>query len=151
VCELVGWEWYETAEALAALNAPYADLRLFQNLFQPSMKLVRKVRVGSRLLKHYEAPQTPLDRVRACPAADPQKVAALEQLRERTDPFALSQRIDRQLEQVWALASRATRTPRETAPRPPQPRGTTPWRGWTFSQRAISARGEGRTKNDAHK
>ena len=58
---------------------------------------------------------------------------------------------DRQLEQVWALASRATRTPRETAPRPPQPRGTTPWRGWTFSKRAISARSEGRPNIDAHK
>ena len=151
VRKLVGWERYETAEALGALNALYVDLRLLQNLFQPSMKLVRKVRVGSRLLKHYEAPQTPLDRVRACPEADPEKVAALEQLRARTDPFELSKRIDRQLEQVWALASRATCTPRETAPRPPQPRGTTPWRGWTFSKRAISARAEGRPNIDAHR
>jgi hypothetical protein len=126
---------YDTEAALTALNALYADLRLFQNLFQPSMKLVRKERVGSRLLRRYEAPQTPFERVRACPDADPQKVAALEQVLTTTDPFALSQRIDRHLERLWALATRATRTPREAAPRPPRPRARTPWRGWTFSPR----------------
>lgn len=152
MCELVGWEWYETAEALAALNALYADLRLFQNLFQPSMKLVRKLRVGLRLIKRYDAPQTPRERVGACPEADPSKVAALKQLRARTDPFALAARIDRHLEREWSLAARATRTPGERAPRPPLPQGTTsPWRGWTFSKRAISAHSEGRPNIDAHR
>ena len=133
VRKLVGWERYDSQEALAALNALYADLRLFQNLFQPSMKLVRKERVGSRQIRRYDQPQTPFERVRACAHADPQKVAALTHTLETTDPFALSQRIDRHLERLWAMATRATRTPRETAPRPPQPRATTPWRGWTFS------------------
>jgi len=133
VRKLVGWERYDTPAALTALNALYADLRLFQNLFQPSMKLVRKVRKGSRLIRHYDRPQTPFERVRACPETDPQKVAALERIVTTTDPFALSQRIDRHLERLWALATRATRAPRETAPRPPQPRAPTPWRGWTFS------------------
>jgi hypothetical protein len=135
VRKLVGWERYDTPAALAALNALYADLRLFQNLFQPSMKLVRKVRVGSRLIRRYDRPQTPFERVKACAEADPQTVAALERILATTDPFALSQRIDRHLARLWALATRTTRTPRETVPRPPQPRGKTPWRGWTFSRR----------------
>ena len=135
VRKLVGWERYETPAAVAALNTLYADRRLFQNLFQPSMKLVRKVRVGARLRRRYDAPQTPFERVRACPAANREKVAALTQLLETTDPFALSQRIDRHLEHLWTLATRATRTPREAVPQPPQPRATTPWRGWTFSPR----------------
>jgi len=136
VRKLVGWERDDSREALAALNALYADLRLFQNLFQPSMKLVRKERVGSRLIRRYDRPQTPFERVRACADADPQKVATLEQVLKTTDPFALSQRIDRHLARLWALATRATRTPREAVPQPPQPRATTPWRGWTFSRRA---------------
>lgn len=123
----------DTEAALAALNALYADLRIFQNLFQPSMKLARKERVGSRLIRRYDRPQTPFERVRACLEADPQKVAALEQVLKTTDPFALSQRIDCYLERLWGLATRATRTPREAAPWPPQPRARTPWRGWTFS------------------
>lgn len=135
VRKLVGWERYDTEAALAALNALYADLRLFQNLFQPSMKLVKKERVGSRRIRRYDRPQTPFERVQACADADPQKVTALEQVLKTTDPFALSQRIDRHLERLWALATRAPRTPREAAPRPPQPRRTTPWHGWTFSPR----------------
>lgn len=135
VRKLVGWERYDSREALAALQALYADLRLFQNLFQPSMKLVRKVRVGSRLIRRYDPPQTPFERVQACAAVEAQKVAALEQVRKTTDPFALSQRIDRHLERLWALTTRATRTPREVTPRPPQPRASTPWRDWTFSRR----------------
>lgn len=135
VRKLVGWERYETPAAFATLNALYADLRLFQNLFQPSMKLVGKVRVGARLRRRYDAPQTPFERVQACSEADREKVAVLMRLLETTDPFALAQRIDRHLTHLWTLATRATRTPREAAPRPPQPRATTPWRGWTFSAR----------------
>lgn len=35
VRKLVGWDRYDTLDAQQALNALYADLRLFQNLFQP--------------------------------------------------------------------------------------------------------------------
>lgn len=135
VRKLVGWDRYDSVDAVHALNALYADLRLFQNLFQPSMKLVRKVRVGSRLIRRYAPPQTPFERVRACPEADPAKMAVLQRMWETTDPFVLSRRIDQHLERLWALATRATRTPREAAPRRPQPRKQTPWRGWTFSPR----------------
>lgn len=99
------------------------------------MKLVRKVRVGSRLIRRDAAPQTPFERVRACPEVDPAKVAVLQRVLETTDPFALSRRIDQHLERLWALTTRATRTPREAAPRRPQPRSQRPWRGWTFSPR----------------
>lgn len=146
--KLVGWERYDTGEALAALNALYAALRLFQNLFQPSMKLVRKVRVGSRLIRQYDRPQTPFERVQACGQADPTRLAALQRALKTTDPFALSRRIDQQLERLWALATGVSRTPRETVPRPPQPRASTPWRGWTFSRRVhnqkrVSASSQG--------
>ena len=67
----------------------------FQNLFLPSVKLVRKERVGARLRRRYDAAQTPLDRVRACPAADATAVAQLTALRTRLDPFALAQTIER--------------------------------------------------------
>jgi hypothetical protein len=144
VRKLVGWERYDSPEALAALQTLYGDLRLFQNLFQPSMKLVRKVRRGSRLRRHYGRPQTPWARVLASAEADPVKVAAVERLMARTDPFVLSARIDAQLEQLWALANRATRQPRATAPKIPQPRTVTPWRRWTFSAKVKQDRQEQR-------
>ena len=101
----MGYVRYDSAAALEAMNDVYADLRLLQNLFLPSVKLQRKERLGARLRRHYDAPQTPLERVRACPQADPAKVAALVRQRDRLDPFALAARIDRKLARVYALAN----------------------------------------------
>jgi hypothetical protein len=131
VRKLLGWDRYDTLAAQQALNGLYADLRLFQNLFQPSMKLQRKERRGSRLLRRYDAPQTPFARVCACPQADPAKVAELRRVLRRTDPFVLAQRIAQQLERVAGLRSRAPQA---------APRLGARWRGWTFSPRAPESR-----------
>ena len=64
VRKLMGYVRYDSEAARTAMNAVYADLRLLQNLFLPSVKLQRKERVGARLRRHYDAPQTPLERVR---------------------------------------------------------------------------------------
>jgi hypothetical protein len=101
----MGYLRYDTEAARTAMNAVYADLRLLQNLFLPSVKLQAKERVGARLRRRYGVPRTPLERVQACPQADRAKVAALVALRDRLDPFALATRIDRKLERVYALAS----------------------------------------------
>lgn len=131
VRKLVGWDRYETLAAQQALNALYADLRLFQNLFQPSLKLQRKERRGSRLLRRYDSPQTPFARVRASTAIDAAKVAALERLFQHTDPFVLAQRIGQHLDRLVTLRSRAPQ---------PAPRLGARWRGWTFSPRAPQSR-----------
>ena len=99
------------------MNALYRhELRLFQNLFLPSVKLVRKERVGARLRRRYDTPRTPLDRLHACPAADPATVASWVALRDQLDPFALSQAIDRKIERLVALAT--VPRPRPTPPPP---------------------------------
>jgi hypothetical protein len=132
VRKLVGYWRYETPAAVAALNDLYrCELRLFHNLFLPSVKLQSKERVGARVRRRYDRPRTPLERVQACPEADPQAVAALVRLRDRLDPFALAQTIDHKIEQLVALATPAraaggptpttTRTP-VLVPAPPPPR-----------------------------
>jgi len=106
VRRLIGYARYDSATAVAAMNALYRqELRLFQNLFLPSVKLQRKVRVGSRVKRLYDSPQTPLERVLACPEAEPEKCARLKLLRDRLDPFELSRRIDARIEALQTLAS----------------------------------------------
>ena len=126
VRKLLGWARYETPQARVAINALYADLRIFQNLFQPSMKLVTKVRQGSRLLRRYDTPKTPFQRLLECQPPKSVEAKRLHRLLQTTDPFELSQRIDRHLERLPELASRSKGPPRA------QPRGPS-WRGWTFS------------------
>ena len=94
--------------ARAAIDDLYRnELRLFQNLFLPSVKLERKERVGSRLRRHYEAPQTPFQRVAASPVADPERVAELRRRRETFDPFELSATIQAKLERIFSLSREA--------------------------------------------
>ena len=104
VRKLVGWDRFDTPDSVAALNDLYAhELRLYMNLFQPSVKLIRTVRKGSRKVRRYDQPRTPLDRLAGMPGADHQKVEALLHLRSRLDPFALSRIIRQKLERVWEM------------------------------------------------
>lgn len=106
VRKLLGWERYDSHKALEAVNDLYRnELRLMMNLFQPSVKLVRKTRVGSRLTRRYDPPQTPLDRLRTSNVGTSKKVAALLRLRDQTDPFELSRAIERKLERIYKLAT----------------------------------------------
>ncbi len=73
------------------------------NLFQPSVKLIRTERKGSRKVRRYDQPRTPLDRLAKMPGTDRQKVEALLHLRSQLDPFALSKIIRRKLERIWEM------------------------------------------------
>ena len=107
VRKLLGWERYDTPEAVEAINDVYRqELRLWLNLFLPSVKLLKKVRVGSKVRRVYDGPRTPFDRVRACRQADRARVARLEELRKRLDPFQLARTIERKLEGIYRLGNR---------------------------------------------
>jgi len=105
VRKLLGYVRYDSAPALTAINALYEDLRLLQNLFLPSVKLIEKKRVGARIRRRYDAPRTPLERVEACVDVDGEQVRALQKLRAQLDPIALAAHIDEQLSQVYRLAN----------------------------------------------
>jgi hypothetical protein len=114
VRKIMGWERYDAQDVIEAMNDLYRnELRLMMNLFQPSVKLREKVRVGSRLRRRYDAPKTPLDRLvehyagRALPLA----VQTLVLVRERLDPFELAQRIETRLEAIERM--RKTGKPEE--------------------------------------
>jgi transposase InsO family protein len=113
VRKLLGWERYDTHGAIEAINDLYRnELRLWLNLFLPSVKLLKKVRVGSKVRRVYDGPRTPFERVRTCPQADREQVAQLEERRKRLDPFQLARTIERKLERIYRLANRRL-SPRE--------------------------------------
>jgi transposase InsO family protein len=107
VRKLLGWERYDTHEAVEAMNDLYRhELRLWLNLFLPSVKLVKKVRVGSKVRRVYDGPRTPFERVRMCRTADREQVGRLEELRKTLDPFQLANTIERKLDGIYRLANR---------------------------------------------
>ena len=116
VRKLIGWDRFDSPAAVGLINDLYRnELRLMMNLFQPSVKLLRKERVGSRLKRIYDRPQTPLDRLRACRTAQQgNKVEQLLRLRAATDPFELARTIDKKIDRIAALAHRPDRSTRVT-------------------------------------
>ncbi len=150
VRKLLGWDRYDTLQALKLINDLYQKLRIFQNLFQPSMKLSSKVRKGSRVTRRYGPPFTPLERVlKSAPKAVAQ-IEGLKSLLKNTDPFELSRQIDHQLDCLYKLAAQRNGAMREKAlltehrSKPlheqPKPRSAgcpsgSPWRHWIFSRK----------------
>jgi len=109
VRKLMGWDRYDTPQAVEAMNDLYRhELRLWLNLFQPSAKLLKKVRVGSKLRRRYDVPRTPLDRLVASEGNDSDYLVSRDNLirrREELDPFALSRQVEAKLQRVYALAN----------------------------------------------
>jgi hypothetical protein len=96
-----------THEAVAPINDLYGrELRLWLNLYLPSVKLLKKVRVGSKVRRVYDGPRTPFERVKACPQVDRERVARLEELRKSLDPFQLGKIIERKLGRISRMANR---------------------------------------------
>lgn len=148
VRKILGWERYDTVEALNAINPLYERLRIFQNLFQPSMKLRTKIRKGSRVRRHYDQPCTPLQRVLKSQTIILPQIQGLKSLLQNTDPFELSGRIDQQLDALYPLATQRNGATREKTPirelrsnavpakhnsRSHKPRSS--WKNWTFSKK----------------
>lgn len=119
VRKLLGWDRYDSAAAVAAINAVYRqELRLWMNLYLPSVKLKKKVRVGSKLRRVYGPAQTPLERLLESGQADKRRVAGFKRLLATLDPFDLATRINRKLEGVYQLANRRLSPNPETVRRP---------------------------------
>ena len=63
----VGYGRYDTEKELSILNELYVYLRLYVNFFQPVRKLIKKERIGSKVIKRYDQAKTPYRRVLASP------------------------------------------------------------------------------------
>lgn len=110
VRKIFGYVRYDSQQVLEAMNDLYQNqLRLFQNLFQPSVKLLKKVRVGSKLKRVYDIPKTPFQRVCESPKTDPIKIAQLKKLLTSLNPFELSKTIDQKLDQIYNMANHGQR------------------------------------------
>ena len=63
VREIVGYERYDTPEAVEWLNQVYACLDPYANLFLPMRKVIAKERCGSHVYKKFDIARTPFQRL----------------------------------------------------------------------------------------
>jgi len=108
VRKIFGYVRYDSEQALEAMNDLYRnELRIMQNLFLPSQKLIKKKRIGSKYIRVYDKPQTPLQRVLNCKLnnIDKNKIKELVALSNSINPFDLAKIIDVKINKIYRLAS----------------------------------------------
>jgi hypothetical protein len=103
-----GHRRFDTVAQTLAMNQLYDDLWLYYNFFQPVMRTCEKIVVREEgkvvhLKRRFDNAATPLDRLLATGVLALDKAAALLQLRQRTNPLALRERIYQQLDAINAM------------------------------------------------
>lgn len=106
VRRLIGYDRYETPAAVVTLNTVYHHLRLYTNFFQPSLKLVRKVRHGARVHRVFDRAQTPYQRLLASGRLPAPSAQHLAKQYASLNPLTLREEIDQHLRRLWRLAAR---------------------------------------------
>jgi len=107
VRKVVGYRRYDTMRQVALLNEIYAVARLYQNFFQPVMKLKSKVRVGGRIHRVYDQPRTPYERLLASGQISRQVAAQLRATYNSLNPVALHRQLESLRRELFELADAA--------------------------------------------
>ena len=99
----VGYYRYDTEEEFQVLKELYASLNLYNNHFQPSQKIIAKIRNGNKISKKYDRPTTPYERIMQSPWVDQDKKDRLRRQHEALDIYKLKSIITHLQEQLLSI------------------------------------------------
>lgn len=104
VRQLFGYYRYENPDLVTLMNDIYQnEFSLLHNYFYPAMKLQDKIRIDSKIKKHYDQPQTPYQRLMQSDAISDTQKEKMRQVFESLNPFELQQRIQQKLKNIFRL------------------------------------------------
>jgi len=101
----VGYSRYDTDKELSILNKLYGYLRLYVNFFQPVRKLMKKERIGSKVIKRYDEAKTPYRRVLASPDIEDEIKVKLKNQYAMLNPAELKRKITKLQNRLLKLNS----------------------------------------------
>lgn len=104
VRQLLGYDRFENPDLVELVNDLYRqEWSWFKNFFCPSMKLIHKERIKSRVIKRHDIPATPYERLLKWQGLNTEKRQTLEKLYQQLDPIAVKAAIERKLKRIFAL------------------------------------------------
>lgn len=104
VREIFGYERIAQSDLVPLMNEIYAEYWCpLQNYFIPSMKILRKTRIGARIKKEYDQPRTPFQRLMECPEIAEERKEEIRKIRAGLNPFKLQEGLDRKLKAFQEL------------------------------------------------
>jgi len=99
----VGYGRYDTDNELNLLNGLYGYLRLYVDFFQPVRKLIKKERIGSKVIKRYDEAKTPYRRVLASPDIENEIKVKLKKEYAMLNPAELKRKITKLQDKLLKL------------------------------------------------
>jgi hypothetical protein len=99
-----GYRRFGDPEIVPLMNDLYRnEVRLFFNFFLPSMKLIEKRRIASRVVKIHDSPKTPYKRVLDSAFVEPKAKERLREIMKTLNPFTLKRTIDQKIARIMKL------------------------------------------------
>jgi len=97
-----GYHRLDKKRIVEMMNDLYrSEWRLYHNFFQPSVKLIEKKVVASKILKRYDKPKTPYERVMESKHVDPSVKRVLKEQFETLNPFQLRKGIEAKMKKIF--------------------------------------------------
>jgi len=96
----VGYLRYDTHRECFILNELYELTGLYQNFFQPVMKLKEKKRIGSKIVRKFEKPKTPYQRVLGSRNMSKEAKRKLRAMYATLNPAELKRQIDKKRDEL---------------------------------------------------
>lgn len=104
VRELFGYERFDHGELVPLMNEIYQQYwNPLWNYFTPVMKLKSKERVGAKIVKKYDEPKTPYQRLLLSPDLSQEDKDRLKQRMAGLNPFHLKKQLDAKLKIFFNL------------------------------------------------
>lgn len=104
VRQLFGYERITGREMCERMNQIYRETWCpLHNFFLPSQKLLRKTRIGARIVKQYDSPKTPYQRLLESADLSLGMKSALELRYQSLNPFDLRLRLEMELKDFFSL------------------------------------------------
>jgi hypothetical protein len=106
VRQYLGYKRFNHPEMVHMLNQLYtSEWNLYFNFFIPSMKLIKKKRVGSKIIKKYDRPKTPYQRLVESKQMDKTTEDMLKKQFKSLNPFEIQERMKDKIKQIINLAN----------------------------------------------
>jgi 5S rRNA maturation endonuclease (ribonuclease M5) len=102
VRQLFGYYRLENADLVELMNDLYQnEFALLHNYFCPAMKLKDKTRIDSKIIKKYDQPQTPYQRLMQCEDINDLQKEKLKKIYLSLNPFELKDAIEKKLKYIF--------------------------------------------------
>jgi len=106
VRQYLGYERFDKLQIVDPMNDLYSNwLYKLVNYFLPSVKLISKDRIGSKIVKKHDEPKTPFQRILESEYIAGGKKDKLKREFEKLNPYTLEAEIRKKIKQIMEIAS----------------------------------------------